>query len=147
MCLRKRSCHAQARGAHFPQALSNGWRYLPRMLSSRLTMTSRRHFLSASTAAFAASSFHIFGADPAKKYRTALIGSGWWGMNILKEALVSGRVKVCALCDVHEDVVSNAGDTVNGISGDDAKRLQTLLGMRPPTSASGLSLVSSNSWR
>jgi hypothetical protein len=42
-------------------------------------MTSRRHFLSATTAAFAASSFHIFGADPAKKYRTALIGSGWWG--------------------------------------------------------------------
>ncbi len=49
-------------------------------------MTSRRHFLSVSTAAFAASSFHIFGAEPNKKFRTALIGSGWCGMNILREA-------------------------------------------------------------
>mgnify|MGYP001002739171 CR=1 FL=1 len=24
--------------------------------------------------------------NKAKRYRTALIGSGWWGMNILKEA-------------------------------------------------------------
>lgn len=35
---------------------------------------------------FAASSFHIFGAEPNKKFRTALIGSGWCGMNILREA-------------------------------------------------------------
>jgi hypothetical protein len=84
-------------------------------------MTSRRHFLSATTAAFAASSFHIFGADPNKKYRTALIGSGWWGMNILREAIASGRIKVCALCDVSEDIASNAGDDVNGINGDDPK--------------------------
>jgi hypothetical protein len=63
-----------------------------------MTMTSRRHFLSATTAAFAASSFHIFGADPNKKYRTALIGSGWWGMNILREAIASGRVSRSARC-------------------------------------------------
>ena len=84
-------------------------------------MTSRRHFISATSAAFAASSFHIFGADPAKKYRTALIGCGWWGMNILKEAIASGRVKVCALCDVHEDVATNSSDEVNGLNGDEPK--------------------------
>lgn len=85
-------------------------------------MTSRRQFLStATTAAFAASSFHIFGAHPGKKYRTALIGSGWWGMNILKEAIAHGRVKVCALCDASEDVMANAGDEVNGLNGDDPK--------------------------
>ncbi|MFO1486003.1 MAG: Gfo/Idh/MocA family oxidoreductase [Verrucomicrobiaceae bacterium] len=84
-------------------------------------MTSRRHFISASTAALAASSFHIFGADPAKKYRTALIGPGWWGMNILREAIASQRVKVCALCDVSEDIASNAADAVNGLNGDDPK--------------------------
>ncbi len=55
-------------------------------------MTSRRHFISASTASLALSSFHILGANPEKKYRTALIGSGWWGMNILREAMASGRI-------------------------------------------------------
>ena len=84
-------------------------------------MHSRRHFLAAGSAAFAASSFHIFGADPNKKYRTALIGSGWWGMNILREAIASQRIKVCALCDVHEDVASNAADDVNSINGDAPK--------------------------
>ena len=34
------------------------------------------------------------------KYRTALIGSGWWGMNILREAIRSGAIEVVALCDV-----------------------------------------------
>lgn len=83
-------------------------------------MTSRRHFLSTATAA-AVPSFHIFGASAARKYRTALIGSGWWGMNILREAVASQRVKVCALCDVHEDVASNAADEVNGINGDEPR--------------------------
>ena len=31
--------------------------------------------------------------------RTALIGSGWWGKNILKEAMASGRCTVAALAD------------------------------------------------
>jgi predicted dehydrogenase len=34
------------------------------------------------------------------KYRTALIGSGWWGMNILREAIRAGESQVVALCDV-----------------------------------------------
>ena len=35
-----------------------------------------------------------------KTYRTALIGSGWWGTNILREAAASGRCKIVALVDV-----------------------------------------------
>ena len=87
-------------------------------------MPTRRHFLAAGSAVVAGSSLHIFGADSNKKYRTALIGSGWWGMNILREAIASQRIKVCAVCDVHEDIASNAADEVNGINGDDPKQYQ-----------------------
>lgn len=37
-----------------------------------------------------------------KTYRTALIGSGWWGTNILREAVASGRCKIVALVDVDQ---------------------------------------------
>jgi predicted dehydrogenase len=37
-----------------------------------------------------------------KRYRTALIGSGWWGMNILSAALASGECEAIALCDVDD---------------------------------------------
>ncbi len=84
-------------------------------------MTTRRDFISTGAASFAASSFHIFGADPVNKYRTALIGTGWWGMNILREAIASQRVKVSALCDVSEDIASNAADAVNALNGDEPK--------------------------
>ena len=56
----------------------------------------RRQFiqLTAATAgaAFTAAPYILRGAEPGKKFRTALIGSGWWGKNILKEAMKSGRV-------------------------------------------------------
>ena len=32
----------------------------------------------------------------ASKYRVALIGCGWWGTNILREAVASGAVEVVA---------------------------------------------------
>jgi predicted dehydrogenase len=35
-----------------------------------------------------------------KVYRTALIGSGWWGTNILRCAVQAGQNKIIALCDV-----------------------------------------------
>ena len=64
----------------------------------------RRHFLqsSAAAAAFAALPFSIRAQDKAgaKKFRTALIGCGWWGNNILREAMASGACEVVALCDV-----------------------------------------------
>ena len=62
----------------------------------------RRSFLKTSAAGAAAASL----AAPAlarqpdgPKYRVALIGSGWWGTNILREALASGRCECVALCD------------------------------------------------
>lgn len=85
-------------------------------------MPSRRHFLHHTALAA------VFGAAPAlaqatgKKYRTALIGSGWWGMNILTEAMASGRVKVAALCDVDQRVLDNAADDVESACGDKPKK-------------------------
>lgn len=64
----------------------------------------RRSFLqnSAAAGAVAALPFHVRAADKSgsKKYRTVLIGCGWWGNNILREALASGECELVALCDV-----------------------------------------------
>ncbi|MEQ1827055.1 MAG: Gfo/Idh/MocA family oxidoreductase [Pirellula sp.] len=60
----------------------------------------------------------VHAASKAKKYRTVLIGSGWWGMNILKEAMAAGNVQVVALADVDQDVLELAAEKVTGLSGD-----------------------------
>ena len=82
----------------------------------------RRTFLQRATLAATALATGPFirGTEPAK-LRTALIGSGWWGKNILKEAMASGRCKVVALADVDANVLEVAGDQVNDLSGDSPK--------------------------
>jgi predicted dehydrogenase len=87
----------------------------------------RRDFLRASTAAAAAGlslpAPAILGADsPSKKYRTAIIGSGWWGMNILGEAMASGASKVTAMCDVDERQLHPAAAKVEKLTGDTPKK-------------------------
>lgn len=79
----------------------------------------RRHFLQSTLAAGAVlSSPAIHAAAKGKQYRTALIGSGWWGMNILKEAMASGSVKVVALADADQDVLELAAEKVSSLSND-----------------------------
>ena len=56
----------------------------------------------AASVAFAAPSL-LRGQDPTKggkRYKTALIGCGWWGGNIVREAIASGQCEIVALCDV-----------------------------------------------
>jgi anaerobic selenocysteine-containing dehydrogenase len=64
----------------------------------------RRQFLHRSAAAgtLAALAPSIRAADKAgtRKFRTVLIGCGWWGNNILREAMASGACEVVGLCDV-----------------------------------------------
>ena len=60
--------------------------------------TDRRTFLAAASASLAAAPAFAAGRRQ-NKYRVALIGSGWWGTNILREALMSGRCECVALCD------------------------------------------------
>ncbi len=56
--------------------------------------------LSASSSAFAMPGLLNIRPKADKTYKTALIGSGWWGTNIAREALASGRCDLVAMCDV-----------------------------------------------
>lgn len=57
-----------------------------------------------------------------RRYRTALIGSGWWGMNIARAALQCGQCKLIALCDVDDNQLYRAADEIERLSGDEPKR-------------------------
>jgi predicted dehydrogenase len=82
----------------------------------------RRQFLKSSTAAgLAMSTIHIFGAESPKKYRTALIGCGWWGNNILGEAMASGQCPITALCDVDQRLLNPTLDRVRKETSDQPK--------------------------
>ena len=73
-----------------------------------MSMT-RRSFLA--TAAAAGSVFQapaVLGAQKNKRYRTALIGCGWWGKNILNAAIEAGQSDGVALADVDENQFDGA---------------------------------------
>lgn len=54
-------------------------------------------------------------------YKTALVGSGWWGMNILRCAVQAGQSKVVALCDVDENQLKKAKTELNKLTSDQPK--------------------------
>ncbi len=79
----------------------------------------RRTFLKGSMAsglAFAAP--NIIMAETDKKHRTALVGSGWWGMNIARVALQSRECKLVAMCDVDSNQLDPAASEIEQLSGD-----------------------------
>ncbi|HVR71725.1 MAG TPA: Gfo/Idh/MocA family oxidoreductase [Vicinamibacteria bacterium] len=59
----------------------------------------------------------LFQTTRAPVYRTALIGSGWWGMNILRAALASGTSRAVALCDVDRAALDAAAEEVGKLTG------------------------------
>ena len=82
----------------------------------------RRQFVQTAVAAGAVlGAPFVLGASRDQKLRTALIGCGWWGKNILREAMSSGRCKVTSLCDVDGNGLEIAVDQVNDLSGDQAR--------------------------
>lgn len=83
----------------------------------------RRVFLHHSSLAAASivAAPYLRAADSGRKLRTALIGSGWWGKNILKEAMASGRNQTVALADADTNVAEIAAEQVNDLSGDTPK--------------------------
>ncbi|HVR35811.1 MAG TPA: Gfo/Idh/MocA family oxidoreductase [Methylomirabilota bacterium] len=83
----------------------------------------RRQFLKSTAAVGVAfSALPLLGADsPARKYRTAIVGTGWWGMNILGEAMASGECKVVAMCDVDDSLLHPALERVQKETGDQPK--------------------------
>ncbi|HET6252284.1 MAG TPA: Gfo/Idh/MocA family oxidoreductase [Tepidisphaeraceae bacterium] len=56
-----------------------------------------------------------------RRFKTALIGSGWWGKNILAEAIASKRCDIVALCDVDGNILEQAQDHVNDLTGSPPK--------------------------
>lgn len=53
-----------------------------------------------------------------RKYRTAVIGTGWWGMNILTTAMEAGASQVVAMCDVDRNQLDPAHEKVRKLSSD-----------------------------
>jgi hypothetical protein len=79
----------------------------------------RRTFLASGSALAAAPFFHL--PNRHRTLRTALIGSGWWGKNILKEAVAAGNCKVVALCDPDASAIEVSTEQVKGWNGDSPK--------------------------
>lgn len=83
----------------------------------------RREFVANSILASTATAFapHFFIFPKRAKYRTALIGSGWWGLNILREGIRTGEVQVVALCDVDQNQLSKCKEEVDKLCNDQPK--------------------------
>ena len=55
------------------------------------------------------------------KYKTVLIGSGWWGLNILREGIRTGQIEVAALCDVDDNQLTKCKAEVDKLTNDRPK--------------------------
>jgi len=83
----------------------------------------RRDFLAATAAStLVLGAPAILGAQRNKKYRTAIIGAGWWGMNILNEAIAAGESEVIAMCDVDSNQLDPAAASVEKKTGSTPKK-------------------------
>ncbi|MEY4088158.1 MAG: hypothetical protein RJB55_429 [Verrucomicrobiota bacterium] len=81
----------------------------------------RRAFLHSAAASAPLAAFPALRAadkSGSRRFRTALIGCGWWGNNILREAMASGACEITALCDVDsrqfEPTLRNIGEGTGG---------------------------------
>ena len=81
----------------------------------------RRQFLATSAGVTMSAPF-VLGAPRGKKYRTALIGAGWWGKVITEMALQSDTVKMVAVCDVDQSMVDSGVKLVQDLAGDTPKQ-------------------------
>jgi predicted dehydrogenase len=88
-----------------------------------MPFTRRRLLTTTAASAFAwTGAPFLRAANKAAQYRTALIGCGWWGMNILIEAVAAGKTKVVALCDVDQNQLEVSADELSSQTADAPKR-------------------------
>jgi len=80
----------------------------------------RRDMVKAASAGLAANILGAQGRD--RKYRTATVGTGWWGMNITRAAMESGQCRMIATCDVDENQLKPASAEIEKLSGDQPKQ-------------------------
>jgi predicted dehydrogenase len=81
----------------------------------------RRKFLIRTAAASTILSTSPYILGQTGKYRAALIGCGWWGKNILREAIASQQCQIIGLCDADENAMEIGADQVNDLNGDKPK--------------------------
>lgn len=83
----------------------------------------RRDFIRAAGAsALTIGAPYVLGAQPRdKKYKTAIIGSGWWGKVISEMAMQSGTVNIAAVCDVDQQMIDSAVALVKEKAGNTPK--------------------------
>lgn len=89
-----------------------------------MNLTRRQFIQTAASTTLAFNAVPLLGADATRRYRTVLIGSGWWGMNILGEAMAAGQSKVVALCDADQHNLDASAERVTSASGDQPKKYQ-----------------------
>lgn len=80
----------------------------------------RRLFIKATTASAVAGPL-LLNAQKVKTYKTAVIGTGWWAMNITREAVASGQCRIVALCDVDLNQLAVARKKLSEMTSDDPK--------------------------
>ena len=81
----------------------------------------RRTFVKKSSIAFSALPL-LPALARAENYTLALIGCGWCGMNILREAIAYRNCKVVGLCDVDKSALSSSETEVKSLCGDRPKK-------------------------
>ena len=81
-----------------------------------------------------------------EKYKLALIGSGWWGNNILNEAIKYGNCKVVGLCDVDQSALSSTLESVKKQTGDNPKHMVITGNSYKRKSRKSLLLVPQDHW-
>lgn len=55
------------------------------------------------------------------RYKVALIGCGWWGGNIVQEAMAAGDATIVAVCDVDQRAITATKNMIQAASGDRPK--------------------------
>ena len=81
----------------------------------------RRTFIQSTLAvgAFSTVNLQLRGEDKVvRKYRTALIGAGWWGGNIVGEAMASGQCEIVGVCDADSRAIERTREKITQLSGD-----------------------------
>ena len=86
-----------------------------------MSVTRRRFLQTTAATGMAMAAPYVHAASKARRYRTALIGSGWWGMNLLRDAMAASDLQVVALCDVDADNLELAAEEVSDLSGNSPK--------------------------
>jgi len=87
-----------------------------------MTITRRNFLRAVTTASLAVSGMPFLRASEGGKYKTAIVGTGWWGMNILGEAMAAGQSRIVGMCDVDERLLNPAVDKVVKLTGDQPKK-------------------------